>query len=230
MAIDQAAGRPPFRADQVGSLLRPPALRAAHEQWMAGSLELPGLRALQDRYILEAIRLQESVGLQAITDGELRRTSFSSDFIEKLEGAKSPGHLAVGGTAGGLAGGAPAAARPFAPRAFEVVGKLRHARDIEVDNFRFVQANTRRLAKQTMPSPTMLLRGGRASVSRDAYPDLEAFYADVAAVYRDELQALGKAGCSYVQLDDTNYAYLCDERLRGVFREWDYRPEGMPGR
>jgi len=229
MAIEQAAGKPPFRADQVGSLLRPPELRAAHEKWLAGALELRELRALQERFIVEAIRLQEAVGLQAITDGELRRTSFSSDFIEKLEGAKSPGHLALGGTAGGLAGGA-AAAKPFAPRAFEVVARLRHARAIEVENFRFVQANTQRLAKQTMPSPTMLLRGGRASVSREAYPDLEAFYADVAAVYRDELKALGMAGCSYVQLDDTNYAYLCDERLREVFREWDYRPEEMPRR
>ncbi len=228
MAIPQS--RPPFRADQVGSLLRPPELRAAHEKWMQGSLPLAELRILQDRFVIEAIRLQESLGLQAITDGELRRTSFSGDFIEKLEGAKSPGHLALGGTAGGLAGGAAAAAKPFAPRAFEVVGKLRHAKDIEVDNFRFVQQNTKRLAKQTMPSPTMLLRGGRSSVSPQAYPDLEAFYVDVAAVYRDELNALGKAGCSYVQLDDTNYAYLCDDRLREVFREWDYRPEDMPAR
>jgi 5-methyltetrahydropteroyltriglutamate--homocysteine methyltransferase len=225
--------KPPFRADQVGSLLRPPELRSAHEKWIAGRFDPREMRALQDRFILEAIRLQESVGLQAITDGELRRTSFSSDFIEKLDGAKSPGHLAIGGTGGGLQKGtanATQTGRPFAPRAFEVTGKLRHARDIEVENFRFVKTHTSRHAKQTMPSPTMLLRGGRDCVSREAYPDLVDFYADIAAVYREELRALGAAGCSYVQLDDTNYAYLCDPKLREVFRDWGYDPDEMPQR
>jgi len=226
-------GKPPFRADQVGSLLRPPELRSAHEKWIAGRFDALELRALQDRFIIDVIRLQESVGLQAITDGEFRRTSFSSDFIEKLDGAQSPGHLSIGGTAGGLQGGVRGAVqpgKPFAPRAFEVTGKLRHARPIEVENFRFVKANTARLPKQTMPSPTMLLRGGRKSVSRDAYPDLDEFYADIATVYRQELKALGEAGCNYVQLDDTNYAYLCDPKLRETFREWDYDPDSIPKR
>jgi len=221
--------RPPFRADQVGSLLRPADLRAAHERWIAGQMDAREMRALQDRHILDVIRLQESVGLYAITDGELRRTSFSNDFIEKLDGAKSPGHLALTGTGGGISGERKAGT-PFAPRAFEVTGKLRHARPIEVENYKFVQANTERLAKQTMPSPTMLLRGGRGAVSASAYPDLAEFHADIVNVYRDELKALGEAGCRYVQLDDTNYAYLCDAKLRETFRQWDYNPDEMAQR
>jgi 5-methyltetrahydropteroyltriglutamate--homocysteine methyltransferase len=95
------------------------------------------LRALQDKYIVEAIRLQESVGLHAITDGELRRTSFTADFIERIDGAQAAGAIKVEGTAGG-AQAAPRAGMPFAPRAFEVTGKLRHSRPIEVENFRYV--------------------------------------------------------------------------------------------
>jgi len=223
-----AGGGPPFRADQVGSLLRPPELRAAREKALEGSVEARVLRELEDRAIREAIRLQESVGLHAITDGEYRRTSFHADFIEKLDGAKTSGQLDVKGAAGGSAGDKTREGRPFAPRAFSITGKLRHARPIEVDNFRFVKANTSRTAKQTIPSPTMLLRGGRAAVSAEAYPDLEEFHADIAKVYREELRQLGEAGCRYVQLDDTNFAYLCDPRLADTFRRDGYDPERLP--
>jgi 5-methyltetrahydropteroyltriglutamate--homocysteine methyltransferase len=119
--------------------------------------------------------------------------------------------------------------RPFAPRAFSIVGKLRHSRPIEVENFRFVKANTRRTPKQTIPSPTMLLRGGRAAVSREAYPDLEEFQADVARVFREELAQLGEAGCSYVQLDDTNFAFLCDPGLADTYRRDGYDLARLPG-
>ena len=108
-----------------------------------------------------------------------------------------------------------------------VSGKLRHVRPIEVANFGFVKAHTTRTAKQAMPSPTMLLRGGRDSVSKEAYPDLAEFHADIVKVYVEELKQLGAAGCSYVQLDDTNYAYLCDTRLRETFRAWGYNPDDM---
>ena len=210
---------PPFRADQVGSLLRPLELRAAHEKFLEGKLELAALRALQDRAIREVIAFQESLGLQAITDGEFRRASFASDFIEKLDGAGTTGSLQIKTESG-----------KFAPRAYHVTGKLRHARPIEVEGFKFVKANTTRTPKQTIPSPTMLLRGGRNAVSGEAYPDLEQFYADIAKVYREELRQLGDAGCRYVQLDDTNYAFLCDDKLREVFREWGYDPDAMPER
>ena len=206
--------KPPFRADHVGSLLRPPELRAAHEKALAGRLAPEALRALQDRYIREAIALQEAVGLQPITDGEFRRTSFHSDFIEKLEGARAGGSLTSAGQ--------------FGPRAFEVTGKLRWREAIEGESFRFLAAHTGRTPKQTMPSPTMLLRGGRSAVSTSAYPDLDEFHADIVAVYRGELRALAALGCAYVQLDDTNFAYLCDPRMQELFRAWGYSPDAVP--
>jgi 5-methyltetrahydropteroyltriglutamate--homocysteine methyltransferase len=222
--------KPPYRADQVGSLLRPAELLAAHEKSLAGKYDPAALRVLQDRCIRDVVAMQEAVGLHAITDGEYRRTSFHADFIEKLDGAQAQGRLAVAG-AGGSGLEAPVAAdKPFAPRGFAVTAKLRHARPIEVENFKFVKASTKRTAKQTIPSPTMLLRGGRAAVSRAAYPDLAEFHADIVKVYREELRQLGDAGCAYVQLDDTNFAYLCDVKLRETFRQVGDDPDEMPGR
>ena len=219
----------PFRADQVGSLLRAPELRTAHEKSLQGQYGPAALKELQDRCIRDVIRLQESVGLQGITDGEYRRTSFHADFIEKLDGAKAAGRLDVKDTVSGFDEKQEQAGKPFAPRAFAVVGKLRHSRPIELENFKFVKANTRRTPKQTMPSPTMLLRGGRAAVSREAYPDLAEFHADIARVYREELAQLGEAGCSYVQLDDTNFAFLCDPKLAETYRRDGYDLARLPG-
>ena len=218
----------PFRADQVGSLLRPPELRAAHEKSLQGQYGAAALRELQDRCIRDVIRMQESVGLHAITDGEYRRTSFHADFIEKLDGARAAGRLDVKGTISGFDERKNADGKPFAPRAFSITGKLRHTRPIEVDNFKFVKANTSRTAKQAMPSPTMLLRGGRAAVSKEAYPDLVEFHADIAKVYREELRQLGEAGCRYVQLDDTNFAFLCDPKLAETYRRDGYDLARLP--
>ncbi len=222
------AARPPFRADQVGSLLRVPELRAAHEKALQGQFGAAALRELEDRCIRDIIRVQESVGLHAITDGEYRRSSFHADFIEKLDGARAAGRLAVEDTVSGVDENRTVTGKRFAPRAFTIVGKLRHSRPIEVESFKFVKANTQRTAKQTMPSPTMLLRGGRAAVSVEAYPDLEEFHSDIAKVYREELQQLGEAGCRYVQLDDTNFAFLCDPQLADTFRRDGYDPERLP--
>jgi len=220
----------PFRADQVGSLLRVPELRAAHEKSLKGQYGAAALKELQDRCIRDVIRMQEDVGLQGITDGEYRRTSFHADFIEKLDGARAAGRVDVKDTASGFDGEKGAEGKPFAPRAFAITGKLRHQRPIEVDNFRFVKANTTRTPKQTMPSPTMLLRGGRAAVSAEAYPDLAEFHADIVKVYREELAQLAEAGCAYVQLDDTNFAYLCDSGLSGAFQRDGYDLADLPGR
>jgi len=210
--------------------LRVPALRAAHEKSLKGEYGAAALKELQDRCIRDVIRMQESVGLHAITDGEYRRTSFHADFIEKLDGAKAAGRLDVKNTASGFDGEKGAEGKPFAPRAFAITGKLRHVRPIEVDNFSFVKANTARTAKQTMPSPTMLLRGGRAAVSVEAYPDLDEFHADIVKVYREELRQLGDAGCRYVQLDDTNFAFLCDPALAETYRRDGYDLARLPGR
>jgi len=225
-----AEGGPPFRADHVGSLLRVPELRAAHEKALQGQLGAAALHELQNRCIRGVIRLQESVGLHSITDGEYRRSSFHADFIEKLAGARAAGRLDVEGTVSGFDENKAKEGKPFAPRAFTIVGKLRHEQPIEVENFSFVKANTQRTAKQTIPSPTMLLRGGRAAVSYEAYPDLEELYADIAEVYREELRQLGEAGCRYVQLDDTNFAFLCDPRLADTFRRDGYDLDEMPER
>jgi 5-methyltetrahydropteroyltriglutamate--homocysteine methyltransferase len=219
----------PFRADQVGSLLRAPELRAAHEKSLKGQYGAAALKELQDRCIRDVIRMQESVGLRGITDGEYRRTSFHADFIEKLDGARAAGRVDVKDTASGFDGEKGAEGKPFAPRAFAITGKLRHARPIEIDNFRFVRDNTSRTPKQTMPSPTMLLRGGRSAVSAEAYPDLDEFHADIVKVYREELRQLAEAGCSYVQLDDTNFAYLCDPELAQTFRRDGYDLGALPG-
>jgi 5-methyltetrahydropteroyltriglutamate--homocysteine methyltransferase len=219
----------PFRADQVGSLLRAPELRAAHEKSLKGQYGAAALKELQDRCIRDVIRMQESVGLHAITDGEYRRTSFHADFIEKLEGARAAGRLDVKDTASGFDGEKGSEGKPFAPRAFAITGKLRHTRAIEVENFRFVKANTSRTPKQTMPSPTMLLRGGRGAVSAEAYPHLEEFHADIVKVYREELRQLGEAGCRYVQLDDTNFAFLCDPVLAETYRRDGYDLARLPG-
>ena len=219
----------PFRADQVGSLLRAPELRAAHEKFLQGQYGAAARRELQDRCIRDVIRLQESIGLHAITDGEYRRTSFHADFIEKLDGARAAGRLDVKDTVSGFDEKKAESGKPFAPRAFSITGKLRHTRPIEVENFKFVKANTSRTAKQTMPSPTMLLRGGRAAVSREAYPDLGEFHADIAKVYREELKQLSEAGCRYVQLDDTNFAFLCDPKLAETYRRDGYDLERLPG-
>ena len=170
------------------------------------------------------------MGLHAITDGEYRRSSFHADFIEKLAGARAAGRLDVKDAESGLDEKRTVTGKRFAPRAFTIVGKLRHAQPIEVENFRFVKANTTRTVKQTMPSPTMLLRGGRAAVSYEAYPDLQEFYADIAKVYQEELRQLGEAGCRYVQLDDTNFAFLCDPKLVDAFRRDGYEPDEVPER
>ena len=167
---------------------------------------------------------QEDVGLQGITDGEFRRTYFHIDFLEQLAGVETKGGIAVSfhSAQGNV---------DFAPPVMHVTGPVRHVKPIQVDDFNFLKSVTQRTPKVTIPSPTMLhFRGGRDAISRDAYPDLEAFYADVAAAYRAEIAALGAAGCRYLQLDDTNLAYLCDEKMRDGARQRGDDPDELPRR
>ncbi|HVV95363.1 MAG TPA: 5-methyltetrahydropteroyltriglutamate--homocysteine S-methyltransferase [Hyphomicrobiales bacterium] len=204
---------PPFRADHVGSLLRPPEVLAALDANRNGQMPDAALRAIEDEAIRGAVALQESVGLQAVTDGEFRRASFHFDFLGQLEGVEA----SIRGQMSAVQPAAPGA--PFTPPQLRITGKVRHARPIEAENFRFVKEATRKTAKQAIPSPTMLLRGGRAGVSTEAYPDMEAFFADGAAAFRAEIKALADAGCTYLQLDDTNFAYLCDAKMREGLRQ-----------
>jgi 5-methyltetrahydropteroyltriglutamate--homocysteine methyltransferase len=215
---------PPFRADHVGSFLRPAALLDARERFRAGGLAREALRAAEDSAITDIVRFQEDLGLDSITDGEFRRTYFHVDFLEQLAGVEAKGGIQVSfrSSTGNV---------DFSPPVMQVTGKVRHVRPIQAEDFRFLRSRTTRTPKVTIPSPTMLhFRGGRDAISRDAYPDLEVFYADVAAAYRAELQSLGQAGCRYVQLDDTNLAYLCDEKMREGARRRGDDPDELPRR
>ncbi|HEX8011334.1 MAG TPA: 5-methyltetrahydropteroyltriglutamate--homocysteine S-methyltransferase [Casimicrobiaceae bacterium] len=216
--------QPPFRADHVGSFLRPPELLAARERFQKGEIPKAQLCAIEDRAIAEVVRMQEEVGLQDITDGEFRRTYFHIDFLEQLAGVEAHGGLTAHfhGKKGDV---------DFAPPVLHVTDKIRHVRPIQVDDFNYLRSVTRRTPKVTIPSPTMLhFRGGREAISREAYPDLEPFFADVAAAYRAEIKALGEAGCTYLQLDDTNLAYLCDPRMREGARSRGDDPDELPRR
>jgi 5-methyltetrahydropteroyltriglutamate--homocysteine methyltransferase len=209
--------RAPFRADHVGSLLRPASLLAMRKQAEAGTVTPTAMRAHEDECITRVVRMQESLGLESITDGEYRRESFHGDFIDKLEGVEfklfNPG-----------------AKTGIAPFVAYVSDKIRlPAGGIEVENFRYLKSQTTRTAKQTIPSPTMThFRGGREAISTTAYPEMAMFFADLAQVYREEIAGLAAAGCRYLQLDDTNLAYLCDDTMRAKARERGEDVERLP--
>jgi len=226
MVIEPSGPRqkPPFRADHVGSFLRPKYLLDAREQHRNGELSAAKLRDVEDRAIREIVKFQEDLGLRGITDGEFRRTYFHIDFLTQFQGVETKGGIPVHfhSATGEI---------DFAPPVMHVTGKVGHAKPIQKADFAYLKSVTSRTPKVTIPSPTMLhFRGGRNAISREAYPDLEQFYADVAAGYADELQSLGAAGCTYVQLDDTNLAYLCDERMRAGARQRGDDPNELPRR
>ena len=218
----QVRSVPPFRADHVGSLLRPQALLQAREQFKQGQISAEALRAVEDEAIRGAVKLQESVGLRSVTDGEFRRTYFHVDFLTQLEGVVEKGGIPVKfHKANGEV--------DYAPPVMQVTQKVRHVKPIQRRDFEFLKSVTRATGKVTIPSPTMLhFRGGRSAISREAYPELEQFYADVAAAYADELESLADAGCTYVQLDDTNLAYLCDARQREGAKQRGDDPDELP--
>ena len=214
----------PFRADHVGSLLRPSALIEARERFQKKELGAEALREVEDRAILEAVRLQEDAGLQGITDGEYRRTYFHIDFLERLRGVVTRGGTSVSfrNRSGTL---------DFAPPVMHVTEKIEHVSPIQGRDFTFLKSVTRRTPKVTIPSPTMLhFRGGRGAISTDAYPQLDAFFDDVAKAYRAEIKSLADAGCRYLQLDDTNLAYLCDEKMREGAKARGDDPTDLPFR
>ena len=219
-----ARAAPPFRADHVGSFLRPKFLLDAREQFRTGAIDATKLRAVEDEAIRGIVKFQEDLGLRGVTDGEFRRTYFHIDFLTQLEGVQTKGgiHVKFHSAKGEV---------DFEPPVMHVTGKVRHTKPIQRADFQFLKSVTSRTPKVTIPSPTMLhFRGGRGAISQDAYPDLEEFYADVAAGYADELQSLGAAGCAYVQLDDTNLAYLCDEKMREGARQRGDDPDELPRR
>ncbi|NKI97295.1 5-methyltetrahydropteroyltriglutamate--homocysteine S-methyltransferase [Rhizobacter sp. SG703] len=212
----------PFRADHVGSFLRPKYLLDARERFRLKEINAAELRAVEDRAITEIVRFQEDVGLQSITDGEFRRTYFHIDFLEQLGGVKTDIPVLVK---------KPDGTEELAPPVMRVIDKVRHVKDIQRADFEYLKSQTRRTPKVTIPSPTMLhFRGGRAGISREHYPDLEPFYQDVANAYGDELRSLAAAGATYVQMDDTNLAYLCDDKMREAARQRRDDPDELPHR
>jgi 5-methyltetrahydropteroyltriglutamate--homocysteine methyltransferase len=193
----------------------------AREQWRQGTITSEQLRAIENHCIRDAIRMQEEIGLESITDGEFRRGMFHLDFLEQIEGIAIQGGISRKfHKAGGEV--------DFAPPRIIVTGKLRHTHAIQRADFEFLSASTDRTPKVTIPSPTMVhFRGGRQAIDATAYPDLDEFYADLADVFRRELGSLADAGCRYVQLDDTNLAYLCDPKLRVEAAQRGDNPEDL---
>lgn len=201
---------PPFRADHVGSLLRPQALLLAREDHAAGRIDAAELRALEDDAIRKIVAMQEDVGLRSATDGEFRRASWHMDFIYQLDGiTKEAGHIAVRffNENGEL---------EFTPAALHVDGRLGVSRTIFGDDFAFLrEAVTTSVPKLTIPSPSMVhYRGGKAAIDPRVYPDLASFWADLTAAYAEEVRRLGELGCRYLQFDDTSLAYLNDPHQR----------------
>ena len=214
---------PPFRADHVGSFLRPRELLDARDKAAKGQMTREQLRAVEDRAIAEVVKAQENAGLQGITDGEFRRTYFHIDFLEQIGGVKTDIPVTVK---------RPDGTEELAPPVMKVVGKVRHVKDVQLADFKYLQSQTKRTPKVAIPSPTMLhFRGGRAGISKEHYPELERdFYEDVAKAYGDELRSLHAAGCRYVQMDDTNLAYLCDDKMREAARARGDDPDELPHR
>ena len=210
--------KPPFRADQVGSLLRPAPLAAARARFKRGELSTADLRNIENESIRALVAREEAVGLQSITDGELRRDYWHIDFLRQLDG------VTIAENSGPKFGGT-----EEQPPVATVTGRVGCSRPIMVDDFTFLKSVTRRTAKHTIPSPSMLhLRGGRNSVSKTVYPDLAEFWADVGAAYRRAIGYLAERGCTYLQLDDVSFAYLCDPKFRDGCRKNGDDPDLLP--
>jgi 5-methyltetrahydropteroyltriglutamate--homocysteine methyltransferase len=216
---------PPFRADHVGSLLRPPELKQAREAFKAGRTSREKLADVEDASIKKAIALQETAGLQSVTDGEFRRAFWHVDFLTGFEGiAATQGQYALKFHG---EDGAESETRSM----MVVNGKVRRSRPIAVQSFGFLKRNTKRTAKLCIPAPTYLhMRGGRKVVNEKAYPDVEEFWRDIALAYREEIAELARAGLEYLQIDDVSFACLCDEGIRAQVRRDGEDPARLPAK
>lgn len=211
----------PFRADQVGSLLRPERLKHARQAFADGKLDAAGLQAVEDECIRDAVLRQQAVGLEAVTDGEFRRAWWHFDFLARLPGVEL------------IRGGSGIQFKGVETRADQLVvnGKV----DFDpshpmLDHFRYLAGVTSVTPKISIPSPSVLhFRVGRAGISDEVYPDLEAFFADAAEAYRRAVAAFYDAGCRYLQFDDTVWAYLCSEKEREGVRARGEDPDTLPG-
>jgi 5-methyltetrahydropteroyltriglutamate--homocysteine methyltransferase len=211
--------KPPFRADMVGSLLRTQPLKEAREKHRHGEISDEALKAVEDQEIRALIKRQEEIGLQAVTDGEFRRAYWHFDFLEHLDGVTSIEADSGMHFAGGVA----------ITKALRVTDKLGFSDHPMIDHFRFVRENTSRVAKMTIPGPSMLhYRGGRKMMNAGLYPDMDAFYTDLGTAYNEAVHAFYDAGCRYLQLDDISFAYLCDPNQREMLRQRGDDPDKQP--
>jgi 5-methyltetrahydropteroyltriglutamate--homocysteine methyltransferase len=217
--------KPPFRADHVGSLLRPPELKEAREKRKQGKIRSQELKQVEDRCIRTAVAMQEAAGLQSVTDGEFRRAFWHVDFLTGFEG--------IVATQGQYAlkfhgeGGAESETRSM----MVVNSKVKRTRPVAVEHFRFLKEATTRTAKLCIPAPTYLhMRGGRRVVNAAAYPDVEEFWSDITHAYREEIRDLVAAGCTYLQIDDVSFACLCDEGIRAQVKRDGEDPAKLPSK
>jgi 5-methyltetrahydropteroyltriglutamate--homocysteine methyltransferase len=205
--------KPPFRADHVGSLLRPEKLLGARADHQAGRITVDELRAIEDDAIRNTIKSQEDIGLHSVTDGEFRRRSFHMDFFSKIGGvdlANEPTRVTFNSESGPV---------EFATAAVKVTGNLKLNETIFGGDFSFLAANTSQTAKLTVPAPSLMhLRAGMGALDPKIYPTADQFWADLGTVYAEEIGRLGDLGCRYLQLDDTSFAGLGDEERRTAIR------------
>ena len=215
----------PFRADHVGSLLRPAELKQARADFKEKKISAEKLKELEDAQIRKAVAMQEAAGLQSVTDGEFRRAFWHTDFLTGFDGiVATQGQYALKFHGEGGAEGE--------TRSMMVVnGKVRRSRPVMVSHFEFLKNETKRTAKLCIPAPTYLhMRGGRKVVDASAYPDIEEFWSDIARAYRAEIRDLVAAGCSYLQIDDVSFACLCDDAIRAQVKRDGEDPAKLPSK
>ena len=209
----------PFRADQVGSLLRPPQLKTARADYEAGKTDAQTLRSIEDQCIRAVVKRQERAGLKAVTDGEFRRTWWHFDYLDGLQGVdlvRSEHGIQFHGV-------------QTKPGTIAVTGRVGFDGHYMLDHFRFLHGIADVVPKMTIPAPSVLhFRGGRVSISKEVYPGLDEFFADTAEAYRKAVQAFYDAGCRYLQFDDTVWAYLCSAKERQGARDRGDNPDPLP--
>jgi len=213
---------PPFKADQVGSLLRPAHLLESRERRKRGEITAAELRRIEDAAIRDVVAMQEQLGMQSITDGEFRRGLWHMDFVcdfanvQQAPGIPIKFHSEEGEI-------------EWAPPGVKITGRLSRPHPIFVDDFKFLKSITKGTPKITIPSPSVLhFRGGRKAIDTTAYPDMDGFYADLARVYSEEIRDLVDVGCRYLQVDEVNMAFLCDPNLRDFARSLGEDPDRLP--
>jgi 5-methyltetrahydropteroyltriglutamate--homocysteine methyltransferase len=212
---------PPFRADHVGSLLRPPALKEARAKRERNEITAAALRAVEDREIENAIKKQQQIGLKLATDGEFRRSWWHFDFFRGLAGVTfyTTDH------------GIQFHGVQTKAETIKIDGKIGFSNHPMLEHFKFLKAYARATPKMTIPAPSTLhFRQGRAAISKDVYPDLDAFFDDLAKAYRAAIRAFYDAGCRYLQLDDTAWAMLCDPNERAQSKKRGDDPDALPKR